>query len=578
MLDKKSPLTGNMIPIEGQDHSRPQARSNSLANIAAALAVFSLFYLISAYFKPFHVDEFYSWVYAQRCTFKEILLFRDGGIGHPPLYHLLQKMVMEIAPGYHFLLVRVVNYFAGALFVILLVKMLCRYSNHALFSVATTSSAAMLNVFVFSRMWGLVCLSSLLLLLAGERYIDTRQKRFLPAIAGVCIIGYLSDYVFVLMMPYVFLVLTLRHYSFNSLKVMYGGLLSFLLLTAGLKVWTGPSAGSTIAYDLVAAYVLSIPRICFEAANTIVNFWFFEPFIIALSMILGALYLGRSRARGKPDSTPMIMAFVMIMVLIEIFIRLTPFIQVRYSGLLVPLVVPFAWRSLSRADIWDISRLPDRLIHSIAGGMIMLLTVSPFFWRNLLDSRFLTLFLPLFFLWILLQFNNKAINLLSVVLILSGMVYVSSRGIAENFPPPVMANSDKYIYQDLSSYATQYLKTYPDGSQDPVFLDVSAVYRFCRVCAMGSRVEGLDSGGPFFILGREDYFDFPGMEILDGLILLEKRIVGLSFSDRIQFEYFRPIRKWRHAVFKFQAQTGNEENKVIGLNNNLKRVNGGLRQ
>ena len=39
--------------------------------------IFTAFYFTAAYNKPFHVDEFYSWVYAERCTFKEIILLTD---------------------------------------------------------------------------------------------------------------------------------------------------------------------------------------------------------------------------------------------------------------------------------------------------------------------------------------------------------------------------------------------------------------------------------------------------------------------------------------------------------------------
>ena len=62
------------------------------------------------------MDEFYSWVYAQKCTYAEILTLKDTGIGHPPLYHLIQKFVSDLLPGYHFVHVRIANFIFGILF------------------------------------------------------------------------------------------------------------------------------------------------------------------------------------------------------------------------------------------------------------------------------------------------------------------------------------------------------------------------------------------------------------------------------------------------------------------------------
>ena len=103
--------------------------ADRLKHILIAWILFSTVYWIAAYNKPYHVDEFYSWVYAERCTFKDIFLLKEFGIGHPPLFHLVQKSVQSLFPTYHPAQVRLANYLFGSVFVMLLVSMLSHYRN-----------------------------------------------------------------------------------------------------------------------------------------------------------------------------------------------------------------------------------------------------------------------------------------------------------------------------------------------------------------------------------------------------------------------------------------------------------------
>ena len=93
-----------------------------IKHILVSLVIFSSLYWFAAYYKPFHVDEFYSWVYASRCTFKEIFMSKDTGIGHQPLYHIIQKLVQTLFQPYHFSHVRLANYLIGSLFVAIFVS------------------------------------------------------------------------------------------------------------------------------------------------------------------------------------------------------------------------------------------------------------------------------------------------------------------------------------------------------------------------------------------------------------------------------------------------------------------------
>jgi len=52
-------------------------KPDKLKYIFILWVIFSSVYWIAAYNKPFYADEFYSWVYAERCTFKEIILLKE---------------------------------------------------------------------------------------------------------------------------------------------------------------------------------------------------------------------------------------------------------------------------------------------------------------------------------------------------------------------------------------------------------------------------------------------------------------------------------------------------------------------
>ena len=271
------------------------SRSRTCIYLAASLVVFTLFYWSAAYFKPFHVDEFFSWVYAERCTLTEILFLKDFGIGHPPLFHLLQKVVIELFPAFHFLQVRLVNFVVGAIFVSFIVIILSKHGRLGIYPVSIACSASVINLFVFSRMWGLVCLSSLLLLWAGEMYVCTDGARYFAGMVMAFAFGFISDYNFVLMVPYLGFVFGNRRSSLNPYKIMYAVLVPALLLSVLLKAWIDKDARYIFYY-----FASSITKVIFEAANMMINFWFFEPFMLAVLVLAATAYFFQAKGQQIP--------------------------------------------------------------------------------------------------------------------------------------------------------------------------------------------------------------------------------------------------------------------------------------
>ena len=526
---------------------------------ALSLAVFTVCYWVAAYYKPFHVDEFFSLVYAERCTFKEIIKLKEFGIGHPPLFHLLQKLMMEVFPGYHFLLVRVVNYGAGILFVLLSTRMLLRHGSPGLFPVAIACSAAVLNVFVFSRMWGLVCLSSLLLLMTGERYVRTGRARYLLVLFGVCVLGFFSDYNFILMMPYVFLVVTSRRGSLIPMKVMYGTLCFVVLLAMIFRAFMDKGDFGWLVYNWLVYFPLSIPRLAFEAAKTVLHFWFFEPFMVALLVIVCAVCVSEYKTNGglsfrNWSGAHLLILFVVLFVCIDGLIRVTP-IRARYAVVLVLLVSAFVCLYVKRQGFLEYFKVPERMMHSILAGMMILVAVSPLFYRDLRDARFLAIMWPHFAVWGCLQLNRRVLNLLSAMLIVSGMFYVTSKGIEDFFPAPEMPAGAGYIYEDVFAYANQYLRAPERSEEEALFLNMGAFERFCRICRMGRKVEDFDHMNSVVVLARRG-FDAGGFMRAHGMRFAEKRDVGLTTIDRLQAKYFTPLGKARYALFEFHRASG----------------------
>ena len=251
----------------------------SIKHIFASWAIFSLLYWIAAYYKPFHVDEFYSWVYANQCSFKEIFSLRDTGIGHQPLYHIIQKLVQTLFQPYHFLHVRLANYLLGSLFVTIFVKTFLKYRNIPFFCYGVSASSALLDTFVFSRMWGLVCFSSLLLLWVGEAYYKNQDRRFIALILVICALGFLSDFNFVLLVPYVAIILFSRKHYFRYLLPVS---LTLMAATWILSEYLyANSIGESIRYVFYNLFN-NLTKISYGMGNMLFNYWFEETFLLAM--------------------------------------------------------------------------------------------------------------------------------------------------------------------------------------------------------------------------------------------------------------------------------------------------------
>jgi hypothetical protein len=491
--------------------------------------IFSILYLIAAYHKPFHVDEFYSWVYPERCSVKDILtLKKQYGIGHPPLYHVLQKLVQTVFQPYHHINVRLVNYFIGSLFILLFSVFTLKQKNIPYFCYGVAGSAAILEVFIFSRMWGLICLASLLLLWSGEEYCKSHKRSYLLLFIGSCVLGFISDYSFIVLSLYFVIVLFWRKKYLMDLVYLYLILLFIAFVFSTYRVVN--TKGVSITHVLYSQ-ISDLGLIILKTMNVVFNFWFVEPLLVAL-LIFG------------------------VFVMLEIFRRNNP--------QLINVTVPFNYVAAMVSSfkeklrhIFDINHDYNRIFLTVIGAWLIILTVNPYFWTEIIRKRFLTILIPFLLLIIIRHCNKKTLRVLTIIFIFSGVLFVSSNRVAGVYPPPSFDDENPVIYQDEWAYATQYLRSHERPPKVPYVVDFSSFMKSCRVCKMGTNNIPFHKYNTLKVVwsNRSDPDEF----IPPDFTRTNEGKPNFTWMDQLQFNYLTLLPKTKYLVYTYQKTPGIHE-------------------
>lgn len=495
------------------------------APLRRALIIWLLFswgYLFIAWFKPFHVDEFYSWMYTWRCSFSEILLLREFGIGHPPLYHLLQKCVQALMPSYHPIFVRAANYFIGSVFVVLISTWGLKQKRAPLFFAGICLSATVFETFIFSRMWGLVLLAVLLLYLAGERCMRTGTLRDLSVFGVTCLFALASDYgSSIVVIPYAAFVLIVRTKSRHARP------LSALVVAALTLTWLLTTNRSMAGAGLLASLLraaLDFGTVVLKTLNTLFNFWFFEPLAIALIVfgIVACLEYAHRR-RSNVSERPVLLSADMTHLLSQV------------------------------VGIFDIRKEVGRLTLTILSAWLILLTVSPVFPRTLLNKKYLVILLPLYFVGLVKSLRPRLLNVLALVFLTSGGIYLLSNRIVEWYPPQVFDVPHPVVFENEFAGANHYLRHGLVVGEEPVLADFSMFERYCQSCQIGTGVLETEGVSTLQFVG----FERPEAELAKvfapppDFVLTRVEGVRLTWLDQLQFKYLTPIPKQRFLVYTY---------------------------
>jgi hypothetical protein len=550
-LKDTSSISYNGADLTGNE----KGRKRIVLHIMLAWVIVSIMFWIAAYHKPFHVDEFYSWVYVERSSVQEILGLKEFGIGHPPFYYLIQKAVQAVVPGFHPMSVRMANYFIGSACLAALVSMLSEYRDFPAFYYGVASSAVLLDLFVFSRMWGLVCFFSVLLIWAGEKYVKGHSPVYLLTALVAYGMGMFADYSIILLSPYILLVLLSR-----SRYVKY---FAYVMVAALSALWIYLSHISSIRKgygDGRLFYSLShdVLKTIFETGLMLFRFWFEEPFlgallVIALSILISFLIKKRFTAGKEYGTTPrLIMLLFVILISLDISVQ-NDLLRIRYAAIAAFLMSAVLLLYIGRTGRTGTISDNGRLLASGICALLILVSVSQVFWKDLKHFLYVTPLLPVALLLIYRNLGRVQLYPISFVLLVSGLLYVSSNVIAGYYPPPSLVKLAPIIFRDEFAYSNRYLRFGERVSEEPFLIDQSNFDKFCKTCRMGTRDIPFDKFEKFWIVDRYDSDSHP--IVPSGFSLVEEKAVGLTASDKYQFDHFCPLSTWHYATFEYH-QTG----------------------
>jgi hypothetical protein len=500
--------------------------------------LFALLFWIGAWHKPFSSHDFYSWVYAERCTVAEILTLKDTGIGHPPGYHLCQKLVQTAAPFYHPALVRLANFVFGSVFVLVLTSLVGRRPGFTLFCCGIAVSATTLNTFMFSRMWGLVCLIALLLIAAGERLSRRWTRRRALVIVGLVLLGFTADFSFVLLLPYATMaLLTGLRRPERPAHLLLGSGVAAVVLALGIHALNGAGAAAA-----VKGLVHDLTRAAFSIGAILFNYWFVETFALALAVFFAVLL---ARRRGLRLAIPLLAALLLLAgALVE-----AELLRARHAILpLAGLGLLAAW-SRRHWPFFDIRQADDRLITGVGGALLILLTANHFFWTDLLQTRFFLALFPLLVLLLARRLPAAARNTLALLMIVSGLMYTASNGLSYSYPPPAVTGGGPVVFTTVNSYSTHYLRCDALRGEEAYILDDLMFERSCRVCRMGTDQVPFDQMERYLLVWLVLHDPLEAVPATHVPIGEEPH---LSRLDRLQFAALTPLRTHYYVVSEFR--------------------------
>ncbi|GAB4377520.1 MAG: hypothetical protein Kow0042_25400 [Calditrichia bacterium] len=515
--------------------------------VVYAFLLFSVLYWFAALKKGFHVDEFYSWVYSQRSTFLEILTLHDTGIGHPPLFHLGQKIVQSIFPFYHPFQVRLVNYILGSLFIVILTSWLLQKNAPRFFIFSLSASAAILNTFVLARMWGLVCLASLFILWAGERYLQHKSYRNFFLVIGSFFLGMVSDYNFILLFP--FLVFIALHQFLSNRKY------KLLIIGLALVVWQIFLILDTVRVHEGVDYFLfsvfrGLTKISYEVYTLLFDWGAQELAGLALFLFLIVLfYEMKSSLKTKSEASPYLLVGVVFILFvgIDLLIRIDV-LRIRHVAIIFVLLggaYLFYFRKKLRWKKFH-EILPVNL--SLFSALIILISLDPFFYRTLIHHKFAIILIP-FLVLFLLNYSTRLLKVVSVALVVAGILYLSSSSVDNAYVAPAVEENSPVIFFSPGAIATQYLKSESFQKQNPYVLDLSGFNKACRVCSLGTDNIPFDELNEFFVVGSSAFQ--PADWIPPEFQLQNMTYPGFTPVDKFIHAYFTPIREVRYPLYRF---------------------------
>jgi hypothetical protein len=228
-------------------------------------------------------------------------------------------------------------------------------------------------------------------------------------------------------------------------------------------------------------------------------------------------------------------------------------IRVRYIVPIALAVAGFLVFNLKRSKL-NIDPGNTKIVQGIIGAILLLLTLNPFMWRNIVNVRFVAILTPFFLLLFYRNLRPAALTLISLIIFASGVIYVNSSSIANWYPAPTFPEGSLIVYQNENFYSSQYFKRGVNVSPEPYFLE-PVFDKACRICSMGIHPIPFPD---FNVVGVVNWSNLnPEFHLPPDFVLTEKIDIGLTKLDKVQFKYLTPIYSSRPALFIFHRSTSN---------------------
>jgi hypothetical protein len=305
-----------------------------------------------------------------------------------------------------------------------------------------------------------------------------------------------------------------------------------------------------MSYDLLIWNIFfDLTKICYELGTVLFNFSFEETFLASLFLFLFAMIYGlksnnegRQKNQDNKDSVHwVVVVFILLIVLNGLISH--EILRVRYAAFIMLLLLIIAFFKNRSMHILNLDIVKNRMIVSIIGAILILLWVSPLFWRDLKNQRFVLILFPFLLFFVYQVFSQKVVRTISVILAISGLIYISSTRVSNGYPPPSYGKDIPVIFQNEFAYSNQYFKQRKDVPNDPYLIDKTKFEKFCKICKMGKKNIDFAKYNEIWIVGS---YDFDPAPFLPSDHKLVSKIEHLTWLDRLQFQFMTPLHHARH--------------------------------
>ena len=291
-------------------------------------------------------------------------------------------------------------------------------------------------------------------------------------------------------------------------------------------------------------------------ANLLFNSSFVETFLLSLSVLAFVYYLcwyKTYRLNGiRWGTLEDVLAIGMLLVIVEVLIRYVS-LRVRYVvPVSIALLILF-YRRTRGLEIFFLDDDRNRLSLACIAGGLLLLALSPLFWRDLREARFFIVLLPFVLMLIYTNFQRTVLLTFSVLLLVSGLLYVTSNGIADWFPPKYIEEPRPTVYESVFAYSDRYLRSDAANGTVPYFIYMRHFNDYCRVCKMGTDKIPYDKFDSMTVVTLSAS---TATTIPSTFVCSKQDPYGLGWIDSFRFRYFKPIYPWYFSAY--QCEKGAE--------------------